>query len=69
MRIIIQLSLLVLIGTLTPVFIGLLFLVTPVIWLWRKVAALFGRDAITDVDNTSASVDNSSVRDRILWSI
>ena len=69
MKMLIQLSLLVLIGILTPVFIGFLFLVTPAIWLWRKVATLFGRDAITDVDNTSASVDNSSIRDRILWSI
>jgi predicted RND superfamily exporter protein len=68
MKIIIQLSLLVFIGVLTPFFIGLLFLVTPVIWLWRKVAAYFGRDAITDADKASATVNNSFIRDRILWS-
>ena len=68
MKILIQLSLLVFIGILTPVFIGLLFLVTLVIWLWRKVVTYFGRDAVTDIENASATTDNGSVRERILWS-
>jgi hypothetical protein len=68
MKIIIQLSLLVFIGILTPVFIGLLFLATPIIWLWRKVVTYFGRDSVTGVDNALATENNSSVRDRILMS-
>jgi hypothetical protein len=68
MKILIQLLLLVFIGILTPVFIGLVILATPVIWLLRKVAKYFGRDAITDVDNASETVNNSFIRDGILWS-
>jgi hypothetical protein len=68
MKILIQLSLLVFIGILTPIFIGLLFLVTPVIWLWRKVVTYISKDTITDFENTSATVNNSSIRERILWS-
>ena len=68
MKMLIQLFLLVIIGILTPVFIGFLFLVTPAIWLWRKVAAYFGRDTITEAENESATANDLSIRERILWS-
>ncbi len=68
MKIFIQLSLLIFVGVLTPVFIGLLFLVTPIIWLVRKVDNYIGNDAVTVVGNESATANNSTVSDRVLWS-
>ena len=68
MKILIQLMAFTLIGILTPVFIGLLFLVTPIIWLWRKVDTYIGSDMGTVIDNESAAVNNNSIRDRVLWS-
>lgn len=61
MKTIIQNSPLILIGILTTIVIGLLFLVLPIILLWMKVDTFIGSNAIADGINESETVRNSAI--------
>ena len=61
MKSLIQHSPLILIGILTTIVIGLLFLSLPIILLWMKVDTYIGSNAIEDGIDESETVRNSAI--------